>query len=106
MLNFRRVAGGCYVIKSGFIAFFITTARSNSFKETAEKWGQLRREVSRSNKELESVLGEILFYRNTRSIIVTAFCRDILPECEAVIEKVNDIFTTCGKIHRNIKSIV
>jgi len=55
--------------------------------------------VYRSNKELESVLGEILFYRNTRSIIVTAFCRDILPECEAVIEKVNDIFTTRGKIH-------
>ncbi|MEI7145769.1 LysR family transcriptional regulator [Pectobacterium brasiliense] len=43
----------------------MTATRSNSFKEAAEKMGTTPQTVSRSIKELESTLGEILFYRNT-----------------------------------------
>ncbi|MDY4388697.1 LysR family transcriptional regulator [Pectobacterium aroidearum] len=85
--------------KVDLLRYFITAARSNSFKEAAEKMGTTPQTVSRSIRELESALGEILFYRNTRSISVTAYGRGLLPKCEAVIEKVNGIFNTHGKSH-------
>lgn len=50
---------------------FIAAAESSSFKDAAARIDSTPQAVSRAIKELESQLGEHLFYRTTRMIKIT-----------------------------------
>jgi len=79
--------------KTELLRIFITASESTSFKETAFKLQISPQKVTRSIRELEKILGDRLFYRNTRSIQITSFGSKILEDARVVINNINEIFS-------------
>lgn len=76
---------------------FCMTAEASSFKEAAARLGISPQAVTRAIKELESLLGEPLFYRNTRQIRITEFGEQLALRGRDAISSVDDLFITSGK---------
>lgn len=62
------------------LKFFVTAAETLNFRETAVKLAISPSVVTRTISELENQLGEPLFKRNTRSILLTSFGELFYPE--------------------------
>ena len=58
--------------KLEMMRIFCVAAESRNFKEAATQLGISPQVVTRAIKELEAQRGEILFYRSTRQIKITA----------------------------------
>ncbi|MDR5171999.1 LysR family transcriptional regulator [Methylobacillus flagellatus] len=76
---------------------FCATAEASSFKEAAARLSISPQAVTRAVKELESLLGEPLFYRNTRQIRITEFGEQLALRGRDAISGVDDLFMTSGK---------
>ncbi|MGQ3563376.1 LysR family transcriptional regulator, partial [Acinetobacter baumannii] len=63
-----------------------------NFKHTATRLGISPQKVTRAIKELESVLGEQLFHRNTRSVRITDFGLGFLEQAKAAMDQLNRLF--------------
>jgi Transcriptional regulator len=72
---------------------FIAAAESSSFKDAAAKIDSTPQAVSRAIKELESQLGEHLFYRTTRMIKITDYGRNILSTSKQIVGDVDKLFS-------------
>ena len=76
------------------LKFFITAAETLNFREAAVKLAISPSVVTRTIAELESQLGEPLFKRNTRSIVLTSFGELILPKAKRLLEDSDALFQT------------
>ena len=76
------------------LKFFITAAETLNFREAAVKLAISPSVVTRTIAELESQLGEPLFKRNTRSIVLTSFGELFLPKAKRLLEDSDALFQT------------
>ncbi|SLK12372.1 HTH-type transcriptional regulator DmlR [Phytobacter ursingii] len=87
------------------LKFFITAAETLNFRETAVKLAISPSVVTRTIAELENQLGEPLFTRNTRSILLTSFGELFLPRARRLLEDSDALFQT-AKDNNEMKGIV
>ena len=80
---------------------FCATAEAASFKEAAARLSISPQAVTRAVKELEQLLGEPLFYRNTRQIRITEFGEQLALRAREAIISVDELFLTAGKQHEH-----
>lgn len=80
---------------------FCATAEAASFKEAAARLSISPQAVTRAVKELEQLLGEPLFYRNTRQIRITEFGGQLALRAREAIISVDELFLTAGKQHEH-----
>ena len=86
---------------------FCATAEAASFKEAAARLSISPQAVTRAVKELELLLGEPLFYRNTRQIRITEFGEQLALRARDAITSVDELFLTSGRQpDRDIEGIV
>ena len=76
------------------LKFFITAAETLNFREAAVKLAISPSVVTRTIAELENQLGEPLFKRNTRSIVLTSFGELFLPKAKRLLEDSDALFQT------------
>ncbi|MCB5185836.1 LysR family transcriptional regulator [Methylobacillus gramineus] len=76
---------------------FCATAEASSFKEAAARLGVSPQAVTRAVKELETILGEPLFYRNTRQMRITEFGEQLALRARDTIADVDELFLRSGK---------
>src|SRR5574338_305886 len=67
---------------------FCLAARHSSFKRAADRLALTPSAVSHQVKELEELLGVVLFERRTRAVVLTAVGRQLLEDLEPALEAV------------------
>ena len=87
------------------LKFFITAAETLNFREAAVKLAISPSVVTRTIAELENQLGEPLFKRNTRSIVLTSFGELFLPKAKRLLEDSDALFQT-AKDDNEMKGVV
>ena len=78
---------------------FCAATEAISFKEAAARLSISPQAVTRAVKELEVLLGEPLFYRNTRQIRITEFGEQLALRAREAITSVDELFVAAGKQH-------
>mgnify|MGYP004714789271 FL=1 len=76
------------------LRFFVTAAETVNFREAAVRLAISPSVVTRTIAELEHQLGEPLFKRNTRSIVLTSFGELFLPRAMRLLEDSEALFQT------------
>jgi DNA-binding transcriptional LysR family regulator len=71
---------------------FCVAAESSSFKEAAARLAVSPQAVTRAVKDLESTLGEPLFYRNTRHMRITDFGEQLALRAKGSIAEIDELF--------------
>ncbi|MBA0166148.1 LysR family transcriptional regulator [Pectobacterium sp. CFBP8739] len=84
---------------------FVTAAETLNFREAAVKLAISPSVVTRTIAELENQLGEPLFKRNTRSILLTSFGELFLPRARRLLEDSHALFQT-AKDDNEMKGVV
>jgi DNA-binding transcriptional LysR family regulator len=74
------------------LRIFKAVVESLNFKEAAVKLGISPQSVTRAIKELEQMLGEPLFYRNTRNTTITEFGKQMAQKSAGLIEQMDALF--------------
>lgn len=77
---------------------FCATAEATSFKEAAARLSISPQAVTRAVKELEAILGEPLFYRNTRQMRITEYGEQLALRGRESISQMDDLFLPSGKL--------
>lgn len=86
---------------------FCVTAEASSFKEAAARLGVSPQAVTRAVKELEHIVGEPLFYRNTRQIRITEFGEQFAMKARKTVSGIDELFKPSGKLpNEDIAGIV
>lgn len=75
------------------IRIFCCAADNLSFKKAAAQLGKSPQAVTRAIKELESLRGEILFYRSTRSIRITAAGEALAIQAKETLKNIDSILS-------------
>lgn len=73
------------------IRIFCCAADSLSFKQAAAQLGKSPQTVTRAIKELEALRGEILFYRSTRNIRITAAGEALAIQAREALKNIDSI---------------
>lgn len=76
---------------------FCATAEASSFKEAAARLATSPQSITRAIKELETLFGEPLFYRNTRQMRITEFGEHLAARAREAVTGIDDLFLTSGK---------
>lgn len=76
------------------LRFFVTAAETMNFREAAVRLAISPSVVTRTIADLEHQLGEPLFKRNTRSIVLTSFGEFFLPRAMRLLEDSEALFQT------------
>lgn len=76
---------------------FCAATEASSFKDAAARLSISPQAVTRAVKELELLLGEPLFYRNTRQIRITEFGEQLALRAREAITSVDELFVASGK---------
>jgi DNA-binding transcriptional LysR family regulator len=93
--------------KLEMLRIFCAAAETNSFKEAAIRLGISPQAVGRAVKELEEILGEVLFFRNTRHNQITEQGIALAQKARANITEIDELFRRNSvPDHTNIKGIV
>lgn len=74
------------------LKIFCTVAETLHFREAAHRLAVSPQVVSRAIGELERVLGEILFQRNTRQVKLTEFGEQFLPQARQLLADADALF--------------
>lgn len=74
------------------LRIFCIAAESDSFKEAAQRIGTSPQAVTRAVKELEELLGEVLFHRNTRHCRITQFGETLAMSAKPQLQGIDDLF--------------
>ncbi len=89
------------------LRIFCTAAESQSFKEAAQRLGTSPQAVTRAIKDLEGLLGELLFHRNTRQSHITEFGETLAQSAKSKIQSIDDIFRkTKARSEKEISGLV
>lgn len=81
------------------LQYFIALAENLSFSQAADKCHITQPSLSLALREMEGILGEKLFYRKTRTVILTEVGKDLLPLARSVIEQSENMVRMAGR-HR------
>lgn len=84
---------------------FIVASETLNFRETAVRLSISPSVVTRTIAELESELGELLFNRNSRNILLTSFGELFLPKAKRLLEETDLLFAS-AKQHNEMKGVV
>lgn len=76
---------------------FCAAAEAASFKEAAARLGVSPQVVTRAVKELELIVGEPLFYRNTRQMRITGYGEQLAHRARDSIAGIDALFRRNGK---------
>ena len=87
------------------LKFFVAAAETLNFREAAVRLAISPSVVTRTIAQLESQLGEPLFKRNTRSIVLTSFGELFLPRAKRLLEDSDALFQTARDDHE-MKGVV
>ncbi|WP_163280276.1 LysR family transcriptional regulator [Enterobacter cloacae] len=87
------------------LKFFVAAAETMNFREAAVRLAISPSVVTRTIAELENQLGEPLFKRNTRSIVLTSFGELFLPGAIRLLEDSETLFQT-ARDDNEMKGIV
>ena len=79
---------------------FCTAAETLQFKETAIRLAVSPPVITRMMAALEDELGEPLFQRNTRQIVLTDFGAQFLPQAQQLLEESERLFAAGRHRHR------
>lgn len=74
------------------LRIFKVVAVSANFKEASIRLGVSPQAITRAIKELETLLGEPLFYRSTRNTTITEFGKQMAQKSESLIEQLDALF--------------
>ncbi|MDV3099797.1 LysR family transcriptional regulator [Burkholderia cenocepacia] len=74
------------------LKIFAAAATAPTFREAAARLGVSPQVVTRAVRELEEMLGEMLFHRTTRSIRITAFGQSFAREVQGALAVVDGLF--------------
>jgi DNA-binding transcriptional LysR family regulator len=74
------------------LRLFCAAAEANSFKEAANRLGTSPQAITRAVKELEGVVRELLFHRNTRGIRITEFGARFAVHARETLAQVDHLF--------------
>lgn len=74
------------------LRIFCATAESSSFKDAAVRLGVSPQTVTRAIKALEHVVGEPLFYRNTRHMRITDFGEQLAQRAREGLVEIERLF--------------
>ncbi len=75
------------------LRIFTVVAEAKSFKESATRLGMSPQKITRIIQELETITGEVLFHRNTRSIQITEYGENFLKQVKTVVNDFDHLFT-------------
>ncbi|KAE9528986.1 LysR family transcriptional regulator [Testudinibacter aquarius] len=75
---------------------FCVAAETLQFKETAHRLAISAPVITRSIAELERALGEPLFIRSTRQIVLSDFGRQFLPKAQGLLDESEQLFQSQG----------
>ena len=78
------------------LRIFCVAAECSSFKEAAQQLGSSPQAVTRAIKELEQLLGEVLFYRNTRHIRITGFGASLAARARQTVRDMDQLVQQQG----------
>ncbi|BFO08511.1 hypothetical protein GGER_10210 [Serratia rubidaea] len=87
------------------LKFFVAAAETMNFREAAVRLAISPSVVTRTIAELENQLGEPLFKRNTRSIVLTSFGELFLPKAMRLLEDSEALFQT-ARDDNDMKGVV
>jgi DNA-binding transcriptional LysR family regulator len=88
------------------LRIFCCAAEEMNFKRAATRLGISPQKVTRAIKELESLLGEQLFHRNTRNVKITDFGLGFAEQAKAAIDQFNKLFQAKGKEAEDLTGVV
>ena len=69
------------------LRYFCVASETLNFRETAQRLAVSPQVVTRMIAELEELLGETLFNRNTRNIKLTEFGTQFLPQAQQFLKE-------------------
>ena len=105
--------------KLEMMRIFCVAAESRNFKEAATQLGISPQAVTRAIKELEEQRGEILFYRSTRQIKITADGERLAKQARFAVESIDallvkdtvatlekSVFEQSIRLHEKIHGVV
>ncbi|MEH6566581.1 MAG: LysR family transcriptional regulator [Halopseudomonas sp.] len=75
------------------LRIFCSAAEASSFREAASRLGTSPQTVTRAVQELEELLGEPLFHRNTRQIHITGFGESMALQAREALATVDGLFS-------------
>ncbi len=87
------------------LTFFVVASETLNFRETAVKLAISPSVVTRTIAELENQLGEPLFIRNTRSIVLTHFGEQFFPKAKRLLADADALFQQ-EKLDNEMKGLV
>lgn len=76
---------------------FCAAAEASSFKDAATRLGVSPQAVTRAVKQLETTVGESLFYRNTRQMRITDFGEQLANRAKEAITGIDQLFNHSDK---------
>lgn len=88
------------------LRYFCVACETLNFRETALRLAVSPQVVSRMIAELEVLLGESLFTRNTRSIKLTEFGQQFLPKAQHFLNESENLFSPSGLNDKAMKGLV
>lgn len=88
------------------LRYFCVACETLNFRETAQRLSVSPQVVSRMIAELEEILGESLFNRNTRSIKLTEFGRQFLPKATHLLAESESLFTSTTVNNKTMQGVV
>lgn len=88
------------------LRYFCVACETLNFRETALRLAVSPQVVSRMIAELEALLGESLFTRNTRSIKLTEFGQQFLPKAQRFLNEGENLFSPSDLSDKAMKGVV
>lgn len=92
--------------KVEMLRIFCAAAESSSFKEAAIRLGVSPQAVSRAISALETQLGEVLFFRNTRHSQITPFGISLAQRARLSLHQLDEIFTPAERADHGLGGLV
>lgn len=92
--------------KVEMLRIFCAAAETSSFKEAAIRLGVSPQAVSRAISALETQLGEVLFFRNTRHSQITPFGISLAQRARLSLHQLDDIFTPAERADNGLGGLV
>ncbi|OBX06927.1 LysR family transcriptional regulator [Gallibacterium genomosp. 3] len=88
------------------LKYFCIASETLNFRETAQRLAVSPQVVTRMIAELENLLGERLFRRNTRNIRLTEFGEQFLPQAQQLLADTEKLFSSQKSSNKVMQGIV
>lgn len=88
------------------LRYFCVASETLNFRETAQRLAVSPQVVTRMIAELEELLGETLFNRNTRNIKLTEFGTQFLPQAQQFLKEEERLFASSKPSQKAMQGLV